>query len=411
MTNYQSSWYNRHFFYGYIVVVAALLITILNYGTRYSFGVFFKPMLNEFGWTRTLTSGAFTVSMLFQAIGAPLLGILNDKLGPRFVMTLCGFFLGIGYLLMSQLGSIWQLYLFYGLVIGMSMGGQFVSLLSTIARWFVTRRGIMTGIVIAGLGIGGFIMPPVANWLIAVYDWRLSYIIIGSVVLVIGILAAQFLRRDPGKMGLLPYSVNNEGKHGLAAGDEGLSLREAIHTKQFFITLIMFTSLGYCLMTINVHLVPHITDLRISAMTAANVLAVIGALTAIGCIVLGGFADKIGSRQVCVISFIMLVAGLFGFVLAREVWMFYLCAIVFGVGSGGTAPTESTVTAELFGIKSHGSISGIISAGFVLGDALGPFVTGFLFDVAGNYQMAFVVCAVVGTLGLLFSISLKPVLR
>ncbi|MFC1846081.1 MFS transporter [Chloroflexota bacterium] len=411
MNNYKSSWYGRHFFYGYIVVVAALLITILNYGARNSFGVFFKPTINEFDWTRTLISGAFTISMLFQAIGAPLLGRLNDKLGPRFVMTLCGLLLGIGFLLMSHLSNIWQLYLFYGLVIGISMGGQFVSLLSTIARWFTKRRGVMTGIVIAGIGIGGFIMAPVANYLISIYDWRLSYIILGSSVLVIGILAAQFLRRDPAKMGVIPYGANSEVKQGLAAGEEGLSLREAIHTKQFLITLIIFTSSGYCLMTMNVHLVPHITDLGISTTIAANILAAIGALTAVGCIVLGGFADRIGNKQVCIISFIALVAGIFGFAFVKQIWAMYLCAAVFGIGVGGTAPIESTITAELFGMKSHGSIFGIISAGFTLGGALGPFVTAFLFDVTGNYQTAFLVCAGVGTMGLLFSILLKPIVR
>lgn len=165
------------FFHGYIVVAAALLIVLLHYGTRSSFGVFFKPMLNEFEWTRALTAGAFTVSMLMQGVGAIIMGRLNDKLGPRFVMTLCGFLLGLGYLLMSLIIGGWQLYLFYGVIIGIGMGGSFVALLSTVARWFVKRRGMMTGIVIAGMGIGTFIVTPVSNWLISIYDWRVSYAI------------------------------------------------------------------------------------------------------------------------------------------------------------------------------------------------------------------------------------------
>ena len=414
MTHQQSqqiSAKNNRFFYGYIVVVSALLITILNYGTRFSFGVFFKPMLSDFDWTRTLTSGAFTISMLFQAISTPILGRINDKLGPRFVMTLCGCFLGLGYLLMSQIETVWQLYLVYSLIIGLSMGGSFVSVLSTIARWFVKRRGIMTGIVIAGLGIGGFIIPPVANWLIHFYGWRIAYLILGAVTLIIGVLAAQFLRRDPAKMASLPYGLTAEKEKVLTSKESGLSFAEAVRTKQFFIALIMFTSLGYCLMTMNVHLVPHITDLGNSAAMAANVLAAIGALTAVGCIVLGGFADRIGSMKVCIISFFLLAAGLFGLLIASDIWMFFLAAVIFGLGSGGTAPTESTVTAELFGMKAHGSIFGVVSAGFTLGGALGPLITGFLFDITGDYQIPFLVCALVGTVGLLFSILLKPVTR
>ncbi len=130
----------RRFFYGYILVIAALVIITLNYGARFSFGIFFKPVLNEFGWTRALTSGAFTASMLFQAVASPLLGRLNDKFGPRWVLTLCGFLLGVGYLLMSQVTGLWHLYLFYGVIVGTGMGGSFVASLSTIARWFLREE-------------------------------------------------------------------------------------------------------------------------------------------------------------------------------------------------------------------------------------------------------------------------------
>ena len=152
------------------------------------------------------------------------MGRLNDKLGPRLVMTICGIFLGLGVLLMSQVGGVWQLYLFYGVIIGIGMGGAFVALLSTVARWFVKRRGMMTGIVIAGVGLGQFIVPPIANWLISIYDWRMSYVILGSVVLVIGVLAAQFLRRDPAKMGLVPHGEQKAGEQQLASGNRDFPL-------------------------------------------------------------------------------------------------------------------------------------------------------------------------------------------
>lgn len=399
---------NQRFYYGYFVVAAALLIIILHYGARFSFGIFFKPMLTDLDWSRALTSGAFTLSMLFQAIGAPLMGRLNDFLGPRVVMTLCGFLLGIGYLLMSQVSSVWQLYLIYGAVIGLGMGGSFVALLSTVARWFVKRRGIMTGIVISGLGIGTFIMSPVANWLISSYDWRTSYSIIGGAVLVIGILAAQVLRRDPAKVGLMPHGEDNKDKHGAPSGSEGFTLKEAMRTTQFKMVAVIFFSLGYGIMAMNVHLVPHITDLGISAATAAAILAVSGVLNTAACIGLGSYVDRIGSKRVCVISFAMIAVGVFLLVFLKEVWMLYLCAVVWGIGAGGGAPVESTITAELFGMKSHGSIFGAISCCFTIGGALGPFLTGYLFDITGNYQLAFLICAIISAIGLAFSALIKP---
>ena len=151
------------FFYGYIVVVAAFLIMVAIFGLYYCFGIFFDPMLLEFGWTRAMTSGAFSLSMVVYGLLNVAVGGLTDRFGPRMVVTICGLLIGLGYLLMSQISAVWQLYLFYGVIIGAGMGGSFIALLSSVARWFVKRRGMMTGIVMAGIGIGTLIGPPVAS--------------------------------------------------------------------------------------------------------------------------------------------------------------------------------------------------------------------------------------------------------
>jgi len=185
------------FFYGYIVVVAAFLIVTIMWGAAYSFGVFFKPLLEEFGWTRAMTSGAFSLSLILTGLLSVVAGKMTDRFGPQIVMTVCGLFLGSGYLLVSQVSAIWQLYLFYGVIMGAGMGGSFVPLASTVARWFVKKRGMMTGIAASGIGMGILIMPPLANWLISSYGWRTSYMVVGVTALVLIIVAAQFLKRDP----------------------------------------------------------------------------------------------------------------------------------------------------------------------------------------------------------------------
>ena len=129
------------FFYGYIVVVAALSIMVAIWGTYYSFGVFFKPMLTEFGWSSAMTSGALSLSMIFYGLLGIVMGGLTDRFGPRIVMTFCGFLMGLGYLLMSQISAAWQLYLFYVVILGTGLSGAFVPLTSTVGRWFVKNRG------------------------------------------------------------------------------------------------------------------------------------------------------------------------------------------------------------------------------------------------------------------------------
>lgn len=399
----------KRFFYGYTVVVAAFLILIVVFGVHYAFGVFLKPVLNEFGWTRAITSGAISLCWIVQGLLGIVMGGLNDKLGPRIILTLCGFLLGLGYLLMSQVSVIWQLYLFYGVFVGAGLGGVFVPLTSTAARWFVARRGMMTGIAAAGTGIGTLIMPPVANWLISLYNWHVSYIILGSIVLVVVVLAAQFLRRNPAQMGQRPYGENEEVEQGLKTEIEEFSLREATYTKQFWLAFAMFYCFGFCSYAIMVHIVPHATDLGISAASAAGILATIGAVSIVGKVVMGIAADRIGNRQVFLISFILMSASLFWLTAVTELWMLCVFAIVFGFAYGSSITVQSPLVAELFGTRSHGMIFGVISNGLTLGATIGPFLTGYIFDVSGSYRLAFLLYASISIAGIVFTMLLKPI--
>lgn len=395
-------------FYGYVVVAIAFVIMLLAYGVRTSFGVFFKPMLAEFGWSRGLTSGAVTLSLLVQGVWGIVMGRVNDRIGSRWVASLCCLLLGSGLMLMSITGYSWQLYLFYGLIVGAGMGGVFVALVSTVARWFIKTRGTMTGIVLAGIGAGTLIVAPVSNWLISVHGWRLSYIIVGGVVLIVGVSISQFLRRDPAKAGLAAYGQAEVTRNSVS-DVKGLSLKEAVRTGQFWMVSLIFACIGYCTFTITVHLVPHITDLGISTATAANIMAVTGVLQSMGGIVLGIAADKIGSKRVIAISLILVSAALFWLVPITTAIVFYLFGIVYSFGIGGGTAMESTATAELFGMKSHGVILGAISFGFTVGAAVGPLVTGYLFDLTGSYQLAFLICAAFGVIGFLLTALLRPI--
>ena len=180
---YPSPEKKSRFFYGYTVAGAALIIMLLSYGVRTSFGVFFKPMEAEFGWTRALISGTVTLSLIVQGLWGIYMGRINDRFGSRRVITLSTLLLALGLLLIATTCFSWQLYLFYGVLIGLGMGGFFVALMSTISRWFIKRRGLMTGIVMAGIGVGTLAIAPLSTWLISLYGWRTANVIIGLIVL------------------------------------------------------------------------------------------------------------------------------------------------------------------------------------------------------------------------------------
>ncbi len=397
------------FFYGYVIVAAAFSIVIIAHGAQYTFGIFFKPILTEFGWTSAATSGAFSLYLVLWGLLSIFVGRLNDSFGPRIVMTASGFFLGLGYLLMSQVSVLWQLYLFYGVIIAIGMSGAWVPLISTVPKWFVKRRGLMTGIVTSGSGIGTILLSLAASRLISVYGWRISYMIVGSGVLVLLMLAAQFLRRDPQQIGQLPYGEDETKGESLNAQAREFSLQEAIRTGQFWLVCAIFLCFGFILYTIMVHIVPHAIDLGISPIIAANIIVIIGGVNAVGRIIIGYSSDRIGVKPSLLISFILMGIALLWVMVATEVWMFYLFAIIFGFGYGGLATLTSMVTAELFGVRSLGAIVGVVMFSFTLGGAIGPLLAGSIFDISGSYKPAFLASAAVSAAGIILSSVLKPI--
>jgi len=395
------------FFYGYFVVGASLLIMSTMWGVYYAFGVFFKPVLNEFGWTKAMISGAFSLAAMTNGILTVAMGGLTDKVGPRMVMTVCGLFLGLGFMLMSRISNVFDLYLFYGIFVGAGMSGSFIPLTSTVARWFFKRRGLMTGIVAAGSGIGALIGPPVASRLIPIYGWRMSYLILGGITLLTVVLSAQLMKRDPAQVGQMPYGKIQIEQRGLNPRVEGLSLREAICSPQFWVFFTTGFCYGYCVFAIMVHIAPHAIESGVSAMGAANILATIGGFAILGKVLLGKLGDIVGNRRTLMLGFILTSVALTGLVPAKTEWMLFLIAGLFGFAYGGIAVSHSPLVAELFGLRSHGLIFGVFAISVGAGGAMGPLLTGYLFDVSNSYQVAFLLCALISLAGILFAAFLR----
>lgn len=395
------------FFYGYLVVGASLLIMSMMWAVYYAFGVFFKPVLNEFGWTKAMTSGAFSLAAMMNGSLTVAVGGLTDKFGPRMVMTVCGLFLGLGFMLMSQISAIFHLYLFYGILVGAGMSGSFIPLTSTVARWFFKRRGLMTGIVAAGSGVGALIGPVVASRLIPIYGWRMSYAILGSITLLTVVLAAQLIKRDPTQVGQVPYGENQmkQGESNLRV--EGFSLRQAVYSAQFWVFFTTGFCYGYCVFAIVVHITPHAIESGISAVRAANILATVGGLAILGKVMIGRVGDIVGTRRTLILGFILMSVALIWLVPAKMAWMLFLIAGLFGFAYGGISVSHSPLVAELFGLRSHGLIFGVFGISVSLGGAMGPLLTGYLFDVTNSYQMAFLLCSVISLTGILFAAFLR----
>ena len=394
------------FFYGYAIVAASLLLQAIGWGTHNSFGVFFNPLLTDFEWSRTEVSGAASISYLLHGFAAIALGRLSDRFGPRLIMTWCGFILALGYVLMSQVSALWHIYLFYGLFIGIGISGTDVVLLSTIARWFVKKRGMMSGIIKVGTGLGMVIMPPLINKMITVYGWRISFTMLSILLFLSFVSLAQLLVRDPAKKGLLPDNEREVTTSGEYEMESGLTFGETIRTRQFWTVCMIYMIILFCTYTILMHIVPHAIDLGISSTEAANVISIIGAVSIAGRIVMGGAGDRIGNKAALIICFSLLIVALCWLQFAQTLWLLYFFAVIQGFGHGGFFALISPTIAGLFGTVSHGVIFGIVTFSGTIGGAIGPLLAGYLFDVTHSYRVVFLTLAAMSVFGLISTLSL-----
>ena len=401
------------FFYGWVVVATAFCVALVAYGVQYSFGIFLNPLSEDFGWSRALVSGAASLFMFSRGALAILTGRATDRYGPRITVAIGGFFLGLGLILTSQISAAWQLYLFYGLMVGFGLSVAFAPLVATASRWFVSKRGLAIGIVVAGIGMGTVVMSPLARYLIATYGWSWSYIIIGLLAWIIVIPGALLLRRSPEEKGLLPL-----GKAEAIAGDErnsniakkgdsltseraGFSLKDAVHTRAFWLLLAMIIFWSICVQMVMIHIYPHATDLGIPEVVAANFLVVIGIFSIIGRLVMGAVSDRLGGKLTLAICLVLQALAMFWLLRATDIWMLYLFAAVFGFAYGGCVPQLPVIAGEIFELKSIGAIVGVQMLGVAIGGAIGPLLGGKVWDVTDSYYFAFLVSGICTILALI----------
>ena len=267
----------------------------------------------------------------------------------------------------------------------------------------------MSAIVLSGVSLGGLIIPPAVTQLISAYDWRTSFTVLGNIVLVGVVVAAQFLRRDPAQIGQMPYSGGKNEELRLESTTREFTLGEALYTRQFWMVFFATLCTGLCSYIVIVHIVPHAIDLGFTATTSASILATMNGVGIVGRLVLGSIADKIGNRFCYAIALILLSASLFLLIPSVELWSLYLIITVFGFAFAGSGSVVSPLTAALFGLSSHGIIYGIIVLSFTVGASIGPFLAGWIFDNTGSYQIAFLAAGCVGIVGLILTTLLSPI--
>jgi len=403
-------------FYGWVIVGACFVIMSMHTGLMYSYGVFFKHLIADFGWSRGATSGVHSLFMVVHGGFAIVMGWLADKFGPARIMAACAFIGGLGLALTSQINSLWQFYLTYGIIFGVGESAGFTITMSTTARWFIKRRGLALGIVASGAGIGTMIMAPAAERLITAFGWSTAYLVLAVAAWAVMIPSALVLRRDPAEKGLRSYGsdeavigVVSIAQREVNAAETGIALRAAVLYKPLWMLFAVFFTFNVCLQMVMIHLVNYATDIGIASLIAATFISIIGLGSFIGRLLMGTASDRIGASNALLICCIIMMVTLIFLIFAHEMWMFYLFAIIFGFAYGGEVPQMPVLVGRFFGMRAVAALVGVTVFGATIGGALGAWMGGQIFDVTQSYQLAFTIAAVTSFISVVLTLMLKKV--
>ncbi len=405
-------------FYGWWIVAAGFVLQLLNGVLLFnSFGIYFVLLREEFKWSKTVISGAFSMARTESGVLGPLQGWLIDRFGPRLIVTIGLMLFGIGFMLLSQVNSIITFYLVFLLMsIGSSLGG-FMAVSTSVANWFARKRATAMGLAMTGMGVGGLLVPVLA-WFLDAYGWRAVAFYSGVIIIVIGLPVAQLMRRRPEDHGYLPDGAVPIGRpSGTTSADmstrsviPGYSAREAMRTRAFWLLAIGHASALLVVGAVMVHLVPHIhDDVGLSLRTAGMVVAVMTAMDIMGRLVGGVLGDRINKRIGVVVCMAGHSLGLLALAFATNLPMVLLFAVVHGLAWGARGPMLMSIRADYFGRASYGTIMGFSSLIMMMGMTLGPIFAGVMADQFGDYRIGFIVLAGLAALGsITFMFARKP---
>jgi len=393
------------FFYGWAVVGVAFVTMGIGVNARTAFSLLFPPILDEFGWDRGVTAGAFSFGFLFSAFLGPLLGRLMDRRGPRWVVTLGVILVALGLGLAPLTSEPWQLYA----TLGVLLGGGTVCLGYTghamfLPNWFVRRRGLALSIAFSGVGVGSIVLLPWVQHLIITGGWRWACVVVAALMLAIGVpLNLLIPHRRPEDLGLQPdgdaaaASVAAAAAHAANVLDPAWAaidwtLARAMRAGRFWWIAVAFATAMLSWYAVQVHQTKYLLEIGFASGTAAYALGLVSFAGIIGQIVLGHVSDRIGREWVWTL-------GCLGFALCYAILMLmksmpstallYLMVLSQGVLGYGVTSVFGAIPAEIFQGRHFGSIFGMLTLATLLGGALGPWMAGALYDHTGSYAPAF----------------------
>jgi len=391
------------FFYGWVIVAVAFVTMGVGVNARTAFSLLFPPILDEFGWERGVTAGAFSFGFLVSAVLSPSLGRLMDRRGPRVVIELGVGLMAAGLLLAPLVRQPWHLYATLGVLVGggsvcLGYTGQALFL----PNWFVRRRGLAISVAYSGVGVGSIILLPWLQDLIGRAGWRASCWALGILILALLAPLNLLLRRRPEDLGLepdgddappgSPAANRTANVVDLAWAAVDWTLGRAMRTARFWWIMVGYFCGLFAWYAVQVHQTKYLVEIGFSPTDAAWALGVVSLAGIPGQIALGHLSDRIGREWVWTVGSLGFALCYLALLLLRHAptpTLLYLMVVSQGMLGYGLTSVVGAIPAEIFQGRHYGTIFGTLMLASIVGGAAGPWVTGALYDATGSYTLAF----------------------
>jgi MFS family permease len=406
-------------FYGWFALAGVILV-IFIVGCIFinSFGVLLPVITKEFAWSRATVAGALSAGIIAFGLPSPLYGILVARLGPRFTLIFGNLLAGLGIAGVYFVQEVWHMYALY-ILIGMGGGfGGYISCTTIANNWFIKKRPLAMGMILAGGGLGGFVFPPLTTALIAAVDWRLTWLILGGIIIVIPVFLGGVIlvRNRPEDMGQTPDGRPSdiyadietvESQPATGRNDGGWSIRQVLKSPTVWLICGFSAANTFTMGTVTTHQIAYLQDINYDAMTAATTLSFMSVFMIAGSLLFGTLAMKIKIKYLAVIFFAIQVAGLSILITSRELGLIYVYAAFQGMSNGALSATMPTFVGTYYPRRRYSHVLGIILTFHICSNAIATTVAGAIFDATSTYIPAFITAAVFSLVGLVFVMMVR----
>ncbi|MCH8222280.1 MAG: MFS transporter [Chloroflexi bacterium] len=384
-------------YYGWYVVAALFFMTFIAVGSRQGFGVFVKTWEEEFDTSLTMISVAAALGWLVNGVVQPFFGNFADRFGAKPVILISLIVMGFGTIAMSLMTNVFMLIFLFGFVVSFASGGiMFTTTGTIVARWFRRKRGTAISVLTSGGSVGGLLLVPFAAYVLILSDWRVSWAVMGGLILLLGLpVILLVVRGDPKELGLNPDGDDEEANAAsVAVADIRGPLttenwRDSFASPPMWQLSLGFLVCGITTASIAVHYVRWAEDQSISPGTAALAFGLLSGINAIAVIAIGWLSDKMQRKTLLGIVYLIRAAAFLSLILLPGNIGLWVFAVVGGGSWLATVPLTTSLTADVYGVRALGTLTGLITMSHQLGGAAAVLIFGLVFDAFGTYDPAF----------------------